>query len=66
LEEKSFLKWGLKHPKDILSWDERFKILRTIYYFGDKRISLKLRLLGFVSDLLKLQYMMHIVLGDAN
>jgi O-methyltransferase involved in polyketide biosynthesis len=66
LEEKSFLKWGLKHPEDILSWDERLKILRTIYYFGDKRISLKLRLLGFVSDFLKLQYMMHLVLGDAN
>jgi O-methyltransferase involved in polyketide biosynthesis len=65
LDEKSFLKWGLKHPKEILSWDERFRILRTIYYFGDKRISFKLRLLGFVSDLLRIQYMIHLGLGDA-
>ena len=66
LDEKSFLKWGLKHTKDILSWDKRFVLLRTIYYFRDKRIGLKLRLLGFVSDLLKLQYMIHLGLGEAN
>jgi hypothetical protein len=30
LDEKSFLKWGLKHTKDILSWDKRFVLLRTI------------------------------------
>ena len=65
-DEKSFLKWGLKHTKDILSWDKRFELLRTIYYFRDKRIGLKLRLLGFVSDLLKLQYMIHLGLGEAN
>jgi O-methyltransferase involved in polyketide biosynthesis len=66
LDEKSFLKWGLKHTKDILTWDKRFKLLRTIYYFGDNRITLKLRLLGFVSDLLKIQYMIHLRLGEAN
>jgi len=66
LEEKSFLTWGLKHTKDILSWDKRFRLLRIIYYFGDKRIGLKLRLLGFVSDLLRIQYMIHLRLGEAN
>jgi O-methyltransferase involved in polyketide biosynthesis len=66
LDEKSFLKWGLKHTTDILSWDKRFKLLRTIYYFGDRRIGLKMRLLGFVSDLLKIQYMIHLRLGEAN
>ena len=64
LDEKSFLKWGLKNTKDILSWDKRFKLLRTIYYFGDKRLSLKLRVLGFVSDLLRIQYMIHLRLGE--
>jgi O-methyltransferase involved in polyketide biosynthesis len=64
LDEKSFLKWGLKHTKDILSWDKRFKLLRTIYYFGDKRLRLKLRVLGFVSDLLRIQYMIHLRLGE--
>ena len=66
LDEKSFLNWGLKHPEEILSWDKRFELIGTIYYFRDKRIGLKLRLLGFVSDLLKLQYMIHLVLGEAN
>jgi putative CocE/NonD family hydrolase len=64
LDEKSFLRWGLEHTKDILSWDRRFSVLRTIHYFGDRRIGLKLRLLGFVSDLLKLQYMIHLRLGE--
>lgn len=65
-DEKSFLKWGLEHTKDILSWDKRFVLLRTISFFRDKRIGLKLRLLGFVSDLLKIQYMIHLGLGEAN
>jgi len=66
LDERSFLKWGLGHPKDILSWDKRFKLLRKIYYFRDKRIGLKLRLLGLVSDMLHIQYMIHLRLGEAN
>ena len=66
LDERSFLIWGLAHTKDILSWDKRFRILRTITYFGDRRLGFKLRLLGFVSDLLKAQYMIHLGLGEAN
>jgi O-methyltransferase involved in polyketide biosynthesis len=66
LDEKSFLKWGLKNTRDILSWDRRFELLGTIYYFGDKRIGLKLRLQGFVSDLLRIQYMIHLKLGEIN
>lgn len=66
LDEKSYLKWGLKHTKDILSWDTRFKLLKTIYYFGDKRLGFKLRLIGFVSDLLRIQYMIHLKLDEPN
>jgi O-methyltransferase involved in polyketide biosynthesis len=66
LDEKSFLQWGLAHTEDILSWDKRFRILRMLTYFGDRRIGLKLRLMGFVSDLLKAQYMIHLGLGEAN
>ncbi|MBN2444110.1 MAG: class I SAM-dependent methyltransferase [Spirochaetales bacterium] len=64
LGEKSFLIWGLKHTKDILSWDKRFKVLRKIYYFKDRRIPFKLRPLGFVSDFLKIQYMIYLGLGE--
>ncbi len=64
LDERSYLKWGLKKTEDILSWDERFKLLGTIYYYKDKRISLKLRMAGLISDLLKIQYMLHLRLGN--
>jgi O-methyltransferase involved in polyketide biosynthesis len=64
LDEKSYLIWGLKHTQDILTWDERFKIIQTIYYFKDKRISLKLRMIGFISNLLRIQYMIHLELGN--
>lgn len=63
LDEKSFLKWGLKNTKDILSWDNRFKIVKTLYYFRDRRLNFKVRMLGFVSDLLKIQYMIHLAIN---
>jgi len=63
LDQKSYLTWGLENTKDILTWDERFKILRTIYYYKDKRINLKLRLIGLLSDFLRIQYMIHLKLG---
>jgi O-methyltransferase involved in polyketide biosynthesis len=63
LDEGSFLIWGLKNADDILAWDRRFRLLQTITYFGDKRLSLKLRLFGLISDLLKMQYMIHLGLG---
>jgi len=65
LDEKSFLRWGLRDTNDILSWDRRFQLVETIYYYGDRRISLKLRILGFVSDWLRIQYMIHLRLCDA-
>ena len=62
LDKKSFLKWGLESTKSISAWDKRFRILNTYYYFGQKArpLKLKTRLLGFVSDLLKVQYMVHL------
>jgi O-methyltransferase involved in polyketide biosynthesis len=62
LDEKSFLKWGLESTKSISAWDKRFRILNTYYYFGQKArpLKLKTRLLGFISDFLKLQYMVHL------
>ncbi len=62
LDEKSFLKWGIESPETNLSWDKRFRLLNTYFYFGKRGrfLTLKNRLLGFVSDFLKVQYMVHL------
>jgi O-methyltransferase involved in polyketide biosynthesis len=65
LDEKSFLTWGLKNAQELAAWDKRFKILRTYYYFRDKGKYLqpKTRLIGFISDAMNVQYMIHLELG---
>jgi hypothetical protein len=60
LDEKSFLKWGLKNAKDILSWDSRFEILKIYYYFKRKDINFKIRMIGLILDWMKIQYMIHL------
>ncbi len=60
LDEKSYLKWGLKNTNDILSWDSRFEILKIYYYFKHKEINLKIRTIGLISDWMKIQYMIHL------
>ena len=62
LDEKSFLKWGLKDPALLETWDERFKLLQTGFYFKQARAKLdfKTRLMTGLSDLLKMQYMVHL------
>ena len=56
LNETSYLKWGLKNTNDILSWDNRFEILKIYYYFKHKDINLKIRMIGLISDWMKIQY----------
>jgi O-methyltransferase involved in polyketide biosynthesis len=63
LDEKSFLKWGLASTKDFAAWDRRLRVLDTYYYFGGERVkalSLKNRLIGKLSDYLKVQYMVQL------
>jgi O-methyltransferase involved in polyketide biosynthesis len=62
LDEKSFLKWGLKNAETLAAWDRRFRVLSTHYYFGEKgrNLGLRLRLFGWISDRLKVQYMVHL------
>lgn len=60
LDERSFLVWGLDKPEDIISWDERFILRETIFFFGDRRLNFRTRLMGLFSDLLKMQYMIHL------
>lgn len=62
LDQKSYLKWGLKNPRVISSWDPRFKVLKTIYYFGRnaRHFPLNIRIIGLLSDFLKVQYLIHL------
>ena len=67
LDEKSFLKWGLDRKETLAAWDPRFRILATYMYYKDPGESLSLvnRLLGAFSDLMQIQYMLHLELGEA-
>jgi O-methyltransferase involved in polyketide biosynthesis len=58
LGEKSFLIWGLKNKKELLTWDPRIKILQEYSYFRTLQNGLKMFLIGLVSDMLGMQYML--------
>lgn len=62
LDKKSHLKWGLESPQVILSWDKRFQLLATRYYFKEKGklLPLNIRLIGWLSDFLKIQHMVQL------
>ena len=62
LDERSYLKWGLKSVKEISAWDERLKVIGTYFYFRkiNPRRGLRNILMGFLSDLLKIQYIVHL------
>ncbi len=66
LDEKSFLKWGLKNAETLTTWDKRFRVLNTHYYFGSsgQRLALRIRLIGWVSDRMKVQYMVHLQMSQ--
>ncbi|MCE5249636.1 class I SAM-dependent methyltransferase [bacterium] len=61
LDEKSFLKWGIKNIKEIESWDDRIRVMHEYSYFRNlkKSLTCKNRIMGLVSDLLKIQYIVH-------
>lgn len=64
LDERSHLVWGLVDRRELLSWDARLRLLATYYYFRRPgRIGVRNRLLGTLSDLLRIQYMLHLQLG---
>ena len=64
LDEKSYLKWGLKNANYILSWDSRFEILKIYYYFKHKDLTLKIKMIGLISDWMKMQYMIHLKISN--
>lgn len=63
MDESSYLTWGLAHTRDILAWDDRFGILNTLFYFKDSRIKPNVRFAGWISNLMKIQYLLHLRLG---
>jgi O-methyltransferase involved in polyketide biosynthesis len=65
LDEKSFLKWGVEKPEEILAWDQRIRLLDTLYYFRGraKLFPWKIALIGAFSDWMRIQYMIHLRLG---
>jgi len=66
LGEKSYLTWGLEDKKDILSWDARIRLIGTYHYFRNVKTGPRNRLMGMFSDVLGIQYMLHLGLGTLN
>jgi hypothetical protein len=62
MSESAVLKWGLKQPKAIEYWDERFHVLEQYRLFQGMRdgFSLKERYGLFLSDLLKVMSLVHV------
>jgi O-methyltransferase involved in polyketide biosynthesis len=62
MDEKSFLKWGLKSSKTIQSWDKRIIVLKEVSLFEHARKGhdLKTKIGLLISDIFKMQYMIHL------
>ena len=64
LDERSHLVWGLRRTDDIASWDPRIRILDTYHYYRTEVSGLRNKLMGMLADFLRIQYMIHLRLGD--
>lgn len=64
LSSASYLRWGLKDTRDLLAWDERLRLLKTYTYFKGRVPGLRNKVMGMLSDALKIQYMIHLRLGQ--
>jgi O-methyltransferase involved in polyketide biosynthesis len=64
LGEQSHLIWGLKRTDDVASWDPRIRIVNTHSYYRTQVPGLRNKVMGMLADLLRIQYMIHLRLGD--
>jgi O-methyltransferase involved in polyketide biosynthesis len=64
MDQNLRLVWGLKDKKDLLAWDARIRLLGAYYYFRTLRLSPRNVLMGWLSDYLGIQYMLHLKLGE--
>ncbi|MBN1382253.1 MAG: class I SAM-dependent methyltransferase [Deltaproteobacteria bacterium] len=62
MDEKSFLKWGIKDAKILESWDRRINLLDQYAMFHNLKnnFSCKGKIMAWMSDELKIQYMIHL------
>jgi O-methyltransferase involved in polyketide biosynthesis len=67
MDEKAFLKWGLRSAKDLLQWHTRIGIREESSLFENVKIGLpfKIRLAILFADILKMQYMVHLEIRSA-
>lgn len=63
LDKRSHLIWGLEKTEALLSWDPRIEIIHTYYYFQTQVRGLRNKLMGMLSDYLRIQYLIHLRLG---
>ncbi|MGD8778269.1 MAG: class I SAM-dependent methyltransferase [Ignavibacteria bacterium] len=67
LNKKSFFKWGIKNKNEFAVWDKRLQLINTYYTYKIKglHLSFKDRIVGFISDFMDIQYMVHLrILND--
>jgi O-methyltransferase involved in polyketide biosynthesis len=62
MDDKSFLKWGIKDAKLLESWDSRIKLLEQYPMFRKikNKFSFKEKITAWISDALKMQYIIHL------
>lgn len=62
MDLNSFLKWGLKNPYNVQLWDNRIQILKEQLFFRNMKrgLNIKNKVLALLSDLLKMQYLIHL------
>jgi O-methyltransferase involved in polyketide biosynthesis len=60
LDESSHLIWGLENKDTLMEWDERIRILNIFPYYQDQVPGLRNRIMGWISDRLGIQYMIHL------
>jgi O-methyltransferase involved in polyketide biosynthesis len=62
MNEKSFLKWGLKKANSLQSWDDRILVLNyfSLFRHARKGLDWKTRIDTYLSDLFRMQFIMHL------
>lgn len=62
MDENALLKWGIRHPKVLESWDRDIQVKGIYSFFKDmrKRLSIRNRMGARLSDFLKIMYMIHL------
>jgi O-methyltransferase involved in polyketide biosynthesis len=66
MDEKSFLKWGIKNAKEIELWDKKVSVVSEEAFFKKirKAENFKNRIQLYFSDLTKIQYMIHLKINN--